>query len=374
MPYKTKAAVLFESPGKWEITTLNVDDPKEGEVLVQMAVAGLCHSMDHLITGDAPPTVMPVVGGDEGGGIVKAVGPGVTELEVGDHVVTSFVPACGTCRWCATGMQHLCDNGAQIFAGAMLDGTRRLHLDDGTDVSAVAGIGPFSELQVMSTLSAVKVPKDLPLASLVMLACCVPTGWGSSTNAAEIRSGDVVIVMGTGGIGINAVQGAAHKGAYVVAVDPVEFKRETSLKLGARKAFPHISEAQEFVNSITNGQGADAAVVTTGVRTGAHVGEAFSAIRKGGTVVVTGLGDYREQSIPVDMFELSMFQKRIQGCLYGNGSPRDQIPQLTNLYRTGDLKLDELITTRYSLEQINDGYRDLLNGKNIRGVIDFGIL
>ena len=155
---------------------------------------------------------------------------------------------------------------------------------------------------------------------------------------------------------------------------PDHWKRKVSLKLGATETFGDILEATEFVRGVTNGQGAHAAIVTTGVRTGEHIGQAFSAIRKAGTVVVTGLGSYLDTTIPVDMAELTLYQKRIQGCLYGNGSPRLQIPRLPSLYRNGILKLDELITRRYSLDQLNDGYADMHAGRNIRGIIDFNIL
>lgn len=371
---QSRAAVLFESPGKWEAVTVEVDEPKAGEVLVQMAAAGLCHSMDHLGTGDIPPAIFPVIGGDEGSGIVRAVGPGVVGLEVGDHVVTSFIPMCGHCRWCASGKQHLCDNGAHMYLGAMPDGTYRNHLD-GVDVQANASIGTFSEYQVMSENSLVKVPRDLPLDSLALLACGAPTGWGSSVNAADVQVGDIIVVMGCGGIGIHAVQGAAHRGAsVVVAVDPHELKRTTALRVGATHAFAHIAEATEFVRSISNGQGADASIVATGVRTGEHIGEAFAAIRKAGTVVVTGIGPLAAATIPVSLIELTMYQKRIQGCLFGNAGPRVQIPHLVELYRSGRLKLDELISNRYTVDTVNDGFADMHAGKNIRGVIDFGIL
>lgn len=368
---ETRAALLYESPGKWETTVVDLDEPKHGEVLVQLAASGLCHSDDHYVTGDTPPSVLPLCGGHEGSGIVRAVGPGVTDLVEGDHVITSFIPSCGTCRWCASGMQHLCDNGMFIAVGTMLDGTYRMHLG-GKDVAANASIGTFSEWQVMHERSVVKVSKDLPLDVICLVACGVPTGWGSATSAAGIEPGDVVVVMGCGGIGINAVQGAAHKGAaHVVAVDPAPLKREVSLALGATEVFADIAEATEFVRSITNGQGADSAIVATGVRTGEHIGQAFSAIRKAGTVVVTGLGNYRDATIPVNLIELSMYQKRIQGCLYGNGSPRLQIPTLLNLYQAGALKLDELITHRYTLDQVNAGYADMHAGRNVRGIVDF---
>jgi Zn-dependent alcohol dehydrogenase len=199
----------------------------------------------------------------------------------------------------------------------------------------------------------------------------VPTGFGSASNAASIHRGDVVIVMGSGGIGINAVQGAALAGAsHVIVADPQPLKREVALKVGATEAFASIDEAADFARSLTNGQGANATIVTVGVIKGEHVASAFQSVSKTGTVVVTAVGNIAETTT-VPLFELAMFQKRIQGVLYGIGSPRNSVPQLLDLYVAGKLHLDELITTRYRLEQINEGYADMHAGKNIRGVIDF---
>ena len=371
---QTRAGVLFESPGKWEVTTVDLDAPQRGEVLVQLAAAGLCHSDDHATTGDSRPAILPLCGGHEGSGIVRAVGEEVADLAEGDHVVTSFVPACGACEPCAAGAQHLCDEGKHMPSGFMRDGTYRMHMPDGREVAQTAATGTFSEWQVMGQRSVVKVPEDLPLDVVALVSCGVPTGWGSATTAAGVSVGDVVIVMGCGGIGINAVQGAAHSGAaHVVAVDPVPLKREVSLRLGATQTFGEMAEASEFVRGVTNGQGAHAAIVTTGVCTPEHIAQAFAAIRKAGTVVVTSLGSYLHTAIPVDIAELTLYQKRIQGCLYGNRSPRLQIPRLLSLYRSGILKLDELITHRYKLEQLNEGYADMHAGRNIRGIIDFNI-
>lgn len=370
---KTRAALLRQQPGKWEVTDVDLDAPGCGEVLVEMAASGLCHSDDHCLTGDLPLGALPVCGGHEGAGVVREIGPGVTGLAEGDHIVTSFVPACGHCRPCVSGLQNLCDNGALISTGTQLDGTCRMHVD-GTDVATMAALGTFSQWQVFDQLSCVKVPEDVPLSTACLIACGVPTGWGSATNAAGIRSGDVVLVIGCGGVGINAVQGAAHMGASrVVAVDPQPFKREMALKLGATDAFADLASARELAHSLTNGQGAASAIVAIGVTTGQDVADAFHAVRKAGTVVVTGIGKFDEFNIPVSLLELTMYQKRIQGSLYGNGAPREQIPALLDLYRSGALELDELVTRRYRLDDINEAYADMHAGSNIRGVIEFGV-
>lgn len=368
---KARAAVLWEQPGKWKVEDVELDAPRSGEVLVEMVATGLCHSDDHMAVGDVPCPTLPFCAGHEGGGIVREVGPGVRDLKAGDHIVTSFVPSCGKCRWCASGMQNLCDNGALIMTGGQLDGTCRMHVG-GKDVPTAAMLGTFATHQVFHEESCIKVREDVPLNVACIVACGVPTGWGSAVNAAGVRPGDVVIIMGTGGLGMSAVQGARYAGAaHVIAVEPVAFKREMALKLGASAAYQNIDEAADFARSVTNGQGADSAVITTSLISGEQVNDAFRAIRKAGTVAVTAQGSPFETGMPINLFELSMFQKRIQGVLYGMSSPRQAIPALLNLYVAGYLKLDEMITSRYSLDQINQGYADMHAGRNIRGVIDF---
>jgi len=355
---KTKAAVIFEQPGKWEVLEVDLDGPQEFEVLVEFAACGLCHSDDHIAVGDMMMSHLPYCGGHEGAGVVLEVGPGVRSLVAGDHIVTSFIPGCGKCRWCASGQQNLCDYGALIAIGSQMDGTFRMHVGD-VDVAQGSLLSAFSRHSILPEWSCIKIDRDIPLLTAALVGCAVPTG-------------DVVIVMGVGGVGINAVQGASHAGAaHVVAVDPVAFKREMALKLGATAAFASIEEATEHIRDFTNGQGADATIITIGVVTSAHVGQGFSSVRKGGTVVVTGMGNKDETGIPASLFELTMYQKRIQGCLYGMMSPSKDVPRLLAYYQTGHLKLDEIVTRTYPLEQINDGYAAMHAGEVIRGVIDY---
>jgi NDMA-dependent alcohol dehydrogenase len=371
---QTRGAVIRSAPGHYEVVDLELDDPWQGELQVKLTASGLCHSDDHVATGDIPVGVYPFCGGHEGAGVVEKVGPNTQGFEVGDHVIFSFLPGCGKCRWCASGMQNLCDLGAGLLSGARTsDPTSfRMHLDDGSNVGQMCGISTFAEHTTVSVDSAVRIDKDLPLDKVCLLGCGVGTGWGSAVNSAQVRPGDTVIVMGIGGIGINAVQGAAHAGATnVVAVDPVAFKREKALELGATHAFEDIAEADAFAKSVTNGQGADSAIVTIGVVKGEHVGQAFSAIRKAGTVVVTGLGDITEVGLPVSLAELTLFQKRIQGSLFGASSPSADILRQAQMYRDGKLKLDELITREYSLDEVAKGYEDMHAGKNIRGLIRY---
>jgi S-(hydroxymethyl)glutathione dehydrogenase/alcohol dehydrogenase len=365
---KTRGAVIREIPGKWEILDIDMESPRQGELRLDMVASGLCHSDDHFTTGDLTPGIVPFAGGHEGAGIVAEVGPNTPGWEVGDHVIMSFLPGCGRCRWCASGMQNLCDLGANTLTGCRADGSFRMSIG-GQPIGQAAGISTFCEQTLVDVASCIKIDDDMPLEKVCLLGCGVGTGWGSAVNAAETRPGHTIIVMGIGGIGINAVQGAKHAGASnIVAVDPVEFKRETAQQLGATHSFATMDEAAEFARSVTNGQGADAAVVTTGVLKTEHVAQAFSAIRKAGIVVVTAVGNENEE-VRVPAFELTLFQKRIQGALFGQSSPSRDIPWMLQMYQNGQLRLDELITTTYKLDDINDGYADMHAGKNIRGVI-----
>ncbi len=366
---KSRAAVLFESPGRYEVVDVDVDEPKTSEVLVRYVASGLCHSDVHFLTGDHVGP-LPFCAGHEGAGVVEAVGPGVTSLRPGDHVVASFIPSCGRCRYCASGRMNLCQLGAHLQAGPMPDGSYRMHLN-GADLHQFLLISTFSQYAVVSENSLVKVPQDLPLDTICLLGCGVGTGLGSATNSADVRPGDHVLVIGIGGVGTSAVQGAALAGAAaVIAVDPVPFKREMAEKLGATHSFATLAEATDVVRSLTEGQGADAAILTMGSPTNADVAEAFAAIGKGGTVVVTGMAAISEPvGIPVHLLELGGMQKTIKGSLFGMCNPPSDILRQLDLYRADKLRLDEMVTRRYPLSDINTAVDDLLEGRNIRGVI-----
>lgn len=369
MGFTTRGAAVMSAPGQYEVVEVEFDDPQSGELQVKMVASGMCHSDDHIATNDIPVGIYPMLGGHEGAGIVEKVGPNTPGWEEGDHVVMSFLPSCGRCRWCAEGKQNLCDLGATLLLGSRADGSFRGRIN-GQDAGQMCGISTFCERTVISTASAVKVAKDIPLDKACLVGCGVGTGWGSAINAAEVQPGHTVVVMGIGGIGINAVQGAAAAGAsHVIAVDPVAFKREVAESVGATKSFDNMADATEYAQSLTNGQGADSAIVTVGVLENHHVAEAFSSIRKAGTVVVTGLGNIGESTVTVPAFELTMFQKRIQGAAFGQSSMHRDIPYLLDMYQTGQLKLDELVTNTYDLDDVAKGYEDMHAGKNIRGVI-----
>jgi alcohol dehydrogenase (nicotinoprotein) len=361
----TRAAIC-RAPGRpWEIADIELDEPKANEVRIKFLAAGLCHSDDHIQKGDAKMR-MPVVGGHEGAGVVDAVGEGVTRVAVGDHVTCSFIPACGSCRYCSTGRQNLCDAGLNAGTGMFADGTFRFHLD-GADLGGLCVLGTFSQYAVVSEFSAIKIPDDIPFDVAALVACGVPTGWGSAVYAAGVRAGDTVVIYGSGGVGSNAVQGARFAGAKnVVVVDPVPFKREMAEVFGATHTFADASKAHDFVVETTWGELADHAIITVGVLHDEVIQRALEVVGKSGQVTITAVGN---GSLDVHPGMLIGFQRRVQGAIYGGCSPLHDVPRLLGLYRSGDLKLDELITRRYRLDEVNQGYQDMLDGRNVRGVI-----
>jgi NDMA-dependent alcohol dehydrogenase len=380
---KTRAAVLWGLNQEWKVEEVELHPPKAGEVLVKMAAAGLCHSDEHMVTGDMIPPVelreqlgltdpFPLIGGHEGAGVVVEVGPGVTSVQPGDHVSASFIPSCGRCRYCSTGRQNLCDLGGSTFMrGQITDGTSR-HFFGDQELNIMAKLGTFSEHTVVAEASVIKVEPDLPLECVALVSCGVATGFGSAVERAGTQVGDTVVVVGIGGIGINAVQGARMAGARrVIAVDPVEFKREKSMELGATHTFASMEEAIPAVMELTWGQMADRVIMTPGVLYGEMMAGANDLCGKGGTMVVTAIAPITQTEASVNLFQLAMWQKEIKGTIFGSLNPRADIPKLLDLYRQGDLKLDELITRRYPLDDINLGYQDMRDGTNIRGVIVF---
>jgi alcohol dehydrogenase (nicotinoprotein) len=307
--------------------------------------------------------------GHEGAGIIEEVGPGVTRVKPGDHVVCSFIPNCGICRYCANGQQSICDWGATILEG-YLPGERFPITGPRGQYGAMCMLGTFSQYGVIHQNSAVKVDDDLPLEKAVLVGCGVPTGWGSAVNTAKVQPGQTVLVVGVGGIGINAVQGARLAGAKnIIAIDPLENKREKAMELGATHSFASTDEAMETVTNLTRGQMADAAILTPGLMTSEIVAGGFNAVGKGGIVVLTGLNKLMEQNIELPGTILTLFRKTVKGSLFGDCNPTTDIPRILGLYQSGDIKLDEIITRTYTLDEVQEGYDDLLAGKNVRGVV-----
>jgi NDMA-dependent alcohol dehydrogenase len=379
---KTRAAVLWKTNEPWSVEEVELGDPKAGEVLVKLKAAGLCHSDEHLVTGDTSLTpemvemlgreMLPMVGGHEGAGVVEKVGEGVTSLAPGDHVAASFIPSCGKCHWCLTGRQNLCDLGALLFGPGMItDGTDRLFSGE-TPLNTMCKLGTFAEHMVVSEDSLIKIDQDLPFPQAAIVSCGVATGYGSAIHRAEVSAGDTVVVIGVGGVGINSIQAAKMAGASkIIAVDPVEFKRETAQSLGATHTAASMEEATLLVMELTAGLMADKAIITVGQMKGEYIYPAMELVGKCGTVVVTAMGDMNETETKMSPFFLSMWNKEIKGTIFGSGNPRIETPKLLNMYRNGQLKLDELITQTYTLDQINEGYQAMRDGKNIRGVIVF---
>jgi NDMA-dependent alcohol dehydrogenase len=383
---KSRAAILHDVGGPWSVEDFELDSPRAGEVLVEMAAAGLCHSDEHILNGDmsAPnevleayglPGMFPMIGGHEGAGVVVEVGEGVTDFAPGDHVVMSFVAVCGQCRWCNSGMEYICDMGAQVMIPGMpTDGTFRHHTADGRDLGHLSKVGAFSKHTVVSTDSIIKIEPHLPLLAMALLSCGVPTGYGSAENRAKVKTGDTVVVIGAGGIGTAAIQGARINGAaHIIAVDPVEFKRKSAMQFGATHTAADTDEAASVLRELTHGVMADSVVVSPSIISDQDVQPALSLTRKGGTCVLTGMSANTTGSIAINLQEFTLWNKTIAGTVYGSCNPRVDVARFARLYEAGLLQLDEMITRRYSLDDINEGYRDLLNGEIIRGVIDFSL-
>jgi NDMA-dependent alcohol dehydrogenase len=381
---RSRAAILYEYGRPWTVEEFELDPPRAGEVLLRLAATGLCHSDEHIRQGKlAPPAdtlrslglpaMSPTIGGHEGSGVVLEVGAGVTRLAPGDHVVTSFVAVCGQCRWCASGLEYLCDKGSGTLAPGMpTDGTFRHHTLDGRNLGHISKIGAFAELTVVSVDSLVKIDRDFPLVPAALLACAVPTGYGSAARRAQVRGGDTAVVIGAGGIGSAAIQGARISGAArIVVVDPVEFKRESALTFGATHTAATGSDAIELVRDLTRGVMADAVVVSPAMIGAADVGTALQLTRKGGTCVLTGLPAPRLNSIAVALQDFILMNKTLSGTVFGSCNPKSDIPLLASLYESGQLLLDQMITKRYRLDDINEAYADKAAGELIRGVIEF---
>ncbi len=369
---KTRAAVSYE-PGKpLVIEELEMEEPRTGEVRVKMAAVGLCHSDYHVMAGDRPVGMRPIVLGHEGAGVVEAVGPGVTRIRPGDHVVLTFIPSCGKCRWCSSGMTHACVLGARIAKGPQLDGTYRLRNGAGQEVGQFCLLGAFSEYAIVNQDSVCVIDKGYPLGVACLVGCGVVGGFGAVVNRAKVTAGSSVLVIGVGGVGMNVIQGArACSATTIIAADIVDQKLAWAKDFGAT----HTLNASRVdvvagVMEITDGVGVDFAFEV--ISSSATIGQAFAAAGKLGVVVVIGLTPAVVEHLPVSPLNLVLGQKTLMGTLYGTSNPQVEIPKLLSLYTHGQLKLDELVTKTYSLDQINQGYADMLAGKNIRGVLNLG--
>lgn len=368
---QTRAAVFRGVGTPLSIETIDIDTPAPTEVLVKVAAVGLCRTDLHVMRGERRVAMQPMVLGHEAAGVVEAAGSAVNGIAVGDHVVLTFIPGCGRCRWCQQGLHHLCAEGPRITQGPQLDGTYRRRDGDGRNVGAFCMIGGFAERTVVDQASVVVIDKDIPLDLAGLVACGVPAGIGAARHRAKVKAGDSVLVVGCGGDGMNVVQGARFCGAtQIIAADIVPAKLSWAKDFGATHGVSSTGEGlTKQVLELTSGVGVNHAFVCIDPAT--TLLPAFRATAKAGNVVVTALTPDTVTEIKIPPLELFVTQKAIMGAVYGFQSPRLQIPELLGLYRLGQIRLKELITRRYGLDEVNQGYADLDAGKNLRGVIVF---
>jgi len=367
------AAVFRETGKPLAIEQIALDAPRPTEVLVRVAAVGLCRTDYHVMQGERRVAMRPMVLGHEAAGVVEETGVDVRGINRGDHVVLTFIPSCGRCHWCRKGLHHLCAEGPRITQGPQLDGTYRRRDRDGIALGAFCMIGGFAERTVVDQASVVVIDPDVPLELASLVACGVPAGVGAARYRARVQPGDTVLVVGCGGDGMNVVQGARLCGASkIIAADVVPVKLDWAREFGATDVVNARGEAlTRDVHELTAGIGVDHAFVC--IDPPETLVPAFRATAKAGNVVVTALTPDTIGEIKIPPLELFATQKAIMGAVYGFASPRLQIPELLRLYRTGVLRLRELVTRTYSLEDINRGYADLLAGKNLRGVVTFAL-
>lgn len=373
---KIRAAVLdttgmdrpYKDTRPLTIEELDLDPPGDGEVLVEIKAAGLCHSDLSVIDGNRPrPTPMAL--GHESAGVVVELGPNVTGLSVGDHVVATLVPSCGHCVPCASGRPMLCEPGvAANTAGTMYSGRFALHRN-GEDIHHHVGISAFAEYAVMNRNSLIKVDRTLPLAEVAMFGCAVMTGVGAVINTATVKAGSSVAVIGLGGVGLNAILGARLAGARrIVALDILDHKLALARQLGATDTFD-AGEAGcvEAVRDATDG-GVDYAIDTAGA--GPALQTAWDITRRGGTTVTAGL-PHPDTRLAVPAVMMVGEERTLKGSYGGSSVPIRDIPRYLELYRRGMLPVDGLLSEQLSLDEINEGFDRLADGATIRQMVVF---
>lgn len=361
-----QAAVVREQGKPLTVETLDLAPPGAGEVLVEVRAAGVCHSDLHATSGDWPMKT-PLVPGHEGAGIVRETGEGVTRVRTGDHVVFCWAPACGHCAPCQEGTPLLCDRlDKTTFRNKLPWGGTRLSIG-GEEVAPFLGTACFATHTVVPEEGLVAVPASVPFSALGAVGCAVVTGVGAVTNAAKVPRGAIVAVIGAGGVGVNVIQGAVLAGASkVIAVDREAAPLAIAKQLGATHVVQPSGKTADAVKELTDGRGAQFVFDTVG--SPATVTDAILAARKGGTVVITGLSRIDAQGA-LRLYPFVMHEKRLIGSVYGSADPLKDIERLVELHRTGGLKLDELTTRQYRLDQVNNALEALARGEGGRGVI-----
>jgi NDMA-dependent alcohol dehydrogenase len=304
--------------------------------------------------------------------VVTEVGDSVTQVAVGDHVAVSFIPSCGTCHWCASGRQNLCDLGMFTLAGGMIsDGTYRYHLA-GENLNRMAQLGTFADEMVCHENSLVKIDPWSNMKAAALISCGISTGFGSAVDRAKVKPGETVVVVGCGGVGSGAIQGARIAGARtIVAVDPVPFKLEKAKEIGATHTAAELLEAQFMLPELTQGRNADVVILTPGVLKGDLIAAACAAGSKDARIVVTAIARFDQTDVQLNLFNFAMFNQTLMGTVFGSQSPRVQVPNLLNLVDAGQLKIDEIVTREYSLDEVQQAYEDQAAGTIVRGVVKF---
>jgi NDMA-dependent alcohol dehydrogenase len=364
-----RAAVLREIGGPLTVEDVELAEPGPGEVTVRLAASGVCHSDWNVVTG-ATPNPLPVVLGHEGAGVVETVGPGVTEVADGDHVILSWLPSCGACFYCLAGRGVLCDVAmADMFAGTLPGGTLALSRN-GESLYHYSYLSAFAERCVVPEGCCVPVRRDAPLEIAALVGCAVMTGFGAAVLRARVAPGSAAVVYGAGGVGLSAILGCRLAGARtIVAADPVAFKRETALALGATQAVdPSTDDVAALLRDLTDGRGADYAFDTAGAP--GVVAQAYGAVRRGGTVVAVGIppvGVTADLPAP----DLPREEKVVTGSFYGSCRPHVDMPLVIDLYMEGRLDLDALVSRTYPLDGINDAFAAMNAGEVARAVIRF---
>lgn len=358
-----KAAVCREFGKPPAIEEVEIAAPHAGEVKIRMKACGICQSDIHEIEGAWGGT-LPAVYGHEAAGIIEEIGAGVEGLSVGQQVVATLIRACHRCYFCAIGQPALCETTFRLDRESPLRGA------DGTPIAQGLRTGAFAESILVDASQAVAIPEDVPLESASLLACAVITGFGAVVNTARVESGSSVVVIGTGGVGLNAIQAAALSGAEpIIAVDIANSKLEVARTFGATHTInPRDDDLEAKVAALTDGRRADTVVVTAGA--GSAVEQGIKLVRRAGTLVVVGMPPSGVTS-RMDPAQFAHDGQRILGSKMGSARPQIDIPRLLMLYRDGRLKLDELVSNRYPLGEINDAIASAKRGQAVRNVIVF---
>jgi S-(hydroxymethyl)glutathione dehydrogenase / alcohol dehydrogenase len=362
-----RASVLFEQGKPLQVEELELEPPREGEVLVRMVASGVCHSCLHAADGSWKGVPVPIVLGDEGAGVVDAVGPGVRELQPGDHVILSWTPTCGRCHYCVIGRPNLCER-RQPGRGLLPDGTTRMSLN-GRRVHHYGHVATYASSTVVAESCAIRIDPDMPLDRAALVGCSVMTGVGAVINTAAVPAGASMAVFGVGGVGLNVVQGGAMVAADpIIAVDVKPSKLDHARALGATHAIDASREDPVAgIRAITR-RGADYTFVAVG--DARAMTQACEALAPGGTCVLIGV-PATGATVPLDPRALVTGERVVRGSSYGSARTREDLPRLVALYRAGRLRIDELITRRYGLEEANEAFRALADGELARGLIVF---